>query len=107
MLIEMVEAAERTLVQAGGTNMNTWIVGNVPIGHQVYKHPQSILDVERGSKELGEKNFFMKARIMAGQANLKDNKLNLGDFQWLTKDELQKALDTCIWAAIRNIVTER
>lgn len=107
VLIESPEAAERIIIQTGGTNMNTWVVGNVPIGHQIYGYPQSIRDDGKGSEEVGEKNFFMKARILAGQANLKDNVLDLRDYQWLAKDELRKLLHPSIWAAIRNIIAER
>ena len=87
--------------------MNTWVVGNVPIGHQNVKYPQGLVDQEKGIEQLGEKLFFMKARIMAGQANLTDNKLGLEDFKWLAKDEIQKAVSPQYWNAVRNMLAER
>lgn len=86
--------------------MNTWLVGRVPIGHaQIeYKSPKK---TETGLQEQGSKTFFMKARIMAGQANLKDNKLGLQDFKWLHKDELKTAVDGDYWRQIKNMLSER
>ena len=94
-------------MQNGGVNMNTWVVGNVPIGHQVFKYSQLITDPERGIGYKGEKIFFMKARIMAGQASLKDNKLGIEDFQWLVKEELQNAFHPRDWSAVKNLLPDR
>jgi len=38
---------------------------------------------------LGARTFFMKARIMAGQANLEGNQFGLSRFKWLTKKEIE------------------
>ncbi|KAJ4343618.1 hypothetical protein N0V95_006626 [Ascochyta clinopodiicola] len=99
-------AAQRIITQSGGVNMNTWLVGHVPVGHAQleYKTPRS---TETGLQEQGAKTFFLKARIMAGQANLKDNKLGLQDFQWLHKDELKTAVDGDYWRQIKNMLAER
>lgn len=83
--------------------MNTWVIGNVPIGHQVIS---SRLD-GKGTDPAGVKRFFMKARIMAGQANLQGNKFGLEDFKWLSKDEIQKEFHPQDWHAVRNILAER
>ena len=101
------QAAERLLVQSAGPNMNTWVVGNVPIGHQIFNYPQRIVNKEKGFERVGEKIFYMKARIMAGQANLKDNKFGLKDFKWLAKDEIQKIFHLRDWMVVRNILAER
>ena len=87
--------------------MNTWVVGNIPIGHQIYNYAQSIVNEKKGSVLRGEKVFFMKARILAGQANLEDNKFELEDFQWLAKEEIQKAFSPRNWNAVKNILPER
>lgn len=87
--------------------MNTWVVGNIPVGHQVYNYCQGIVNEEKGSVLRGEKIFFMKARILAGQANLKDNQFGLDDFQWLVKEEIQKAFQPRDWNAVKNILPER
>lgn len=94
-------------MQSAGPNMNTWIVGNMPIGHRAITYPQKRLDKETGAERLGEKVFFMKGRIMGGQANLKDNKFGLVDFKWLAKDEIEKELHPRDWNPVRNILLER
>ncbi|KAL9005387.1 MAG: hypothetical protein Q9188_001829 [Gyalolechia gomerana] len=100
-------AAERILVQTGGLNMNTWIVGNIPLGHYIRNYSVPAKDKEKSVETRGEKYFFMKGRIMAGQANLKDNAQGLTDFQWLAKDELEKVLLPRDWSATKNILAER
>lgn len=80
--------------------MNTWFVGNVPIGHYHYKSPIK----EAESTYLGKKVFFMKARIMAGQAALSNNKRDLVDFKWLTKEEIREATEKEYWRAVRHLL---
>ncbi|KAL8731433.1 MAG: hypothetical protein Q9166_003408 [cf. Caloplaca sp. 2 TL-2023] len=100
-------AAERIIVQAGGVNMNTWVVGNIPLGHYIMNYGATAEKKDNPEELRGEKYFFMKGRIMAGQANLTDNKLGLTDFQWLAKDEIRKTLTPRDWNAIKNILAER
>ncbi|KAL8684254.1 MAG: hypothetical protein Q9224_006486 [Gallowayella concinna] len=103
-------AAERIIVQAGGVNMNTWVVGNIPLGHHIHNYgvtAENKKDDGPAAGMKGEKFFFMKGRIMAGQANLTDNKLGLADFQWLAKDEIQKILTPRDWNAVKHILAER
>lgn len=86
--------------------MNTWVVGNVPIGH----HQEDFLKAVKtpsGLNELGLKTFFMKARIMAGQANLKDNAFGFTDFKWLTKEEIHSEVKGGYWSSIKNMLAER
>ena len=106
-LNETMQAAERVLVQTGGVNMNTWIVGNAPVGHYNMIFPEPIVDEEKKVERLGEKTFFMRARIMAGQANLHQNKFGLTDFRWLTKDEVVKHVQPDYWNGIRHMLSER
>ena len=105
--IECWKVAERIIVQTGGVNMNTWVVGNMPVGHQVYNYSQAIVDKDTGTETRGEKVFFMKARIMAGQANLVDNKYGLEEFRWLDREEIQKAFHPRDWNAVKNILPDR
>ena len=85
--------------------MNTWVVGNAPIGHYQYDLLPQLREQTQNPNELGFKTFFMKARIMAGQANLTGT--DLVDFKWLAKEEVQKAVETRYWRAIRNMLAER
>lgn len=99
--------------------MNTWLVGNHPIGHYVFTfikpHLNKILpnrlvstsDEEFEREEHGVKVFFMKGRIMAGQADLSKNEYEDQDFQWLAKDEIEKAVTPGYWSSIKNMLAER
>ena len=92
--------------------MNTWVVGKVPLGHQIYNYPQHLIE-DAAEKEgepgqlLGEKTFYMKARIMAGKPALQDNSLGLLDYQWLAKEEMQRVLSPSDWSSVKNIIAER
>jgi large subunit ribosomal protein L46 len=61
----------------------------------------------RNTELLGEKLFFMKARIMAGQANLKDNKSGFKDFKWLAREELEKQMERPYWNSVKNMLPAR
>ncbi|KAL8792715.1 MAG: hypothetical protein Q9195_004690 [Heterodermia aff. obscurata] len=108
-------AAERTLIQSAGFNMNTWIVGNWPVGHQILNYPQPRSQPPSSYPStnpplppiLGQKTFFMKARLLAGQADLKNNSLDLQDFKWLAKEEIQRVLDAREWNAVKGCLSER
>lgn len=112
----MIQAAERILVRAAGINMNTWIIGNHPIGHYQYDHtagpriatvPKHHRVAEHQQQEYGEKVFFMKTRIMAGQADLENNAYGDSDFAWLAKEEIQQRVSMKYWSYISNMLTER
>lgn len=85
--------------------MNTWLVGHVPIGHHEFLYPKA--RTTGSLQEQGAKTFFLKARIMAGQVNLKENKLGLQDFKWLSKDEVKSEVDGSYWHSIKNMLAER
>ena len=87
--------------------MNTWVVGNMPIGHNVYNYKYPIVNKKDGFELRGEKVFFMKARILAGQANLTNNKFGYEDFHWLSKEEIQKTFNARDWNAVKTILPER
>ncbi|EME45557.1 hypothetical protein DOTSEDRAFT_71307 [Dothistroma septosporum NZE10] len=114
------QAAERILIQAGGINMNTWVVGNHPVGHFAAAYRKSPIlskipanrlvstsKEELEQEEYGEKVFFMKSRIMAGQADIAKNELGDQEFQWLTKEEIQQRVAPHYWSQIKNMLTER
>ena len=87
--------------------MNTWVIGNMPVGHQVHNHPNATTHEPSATKVKGEKTFYMKARIMDGQVNLEDNSLGIEDFHWATMDEMQKSLHPRDFAAVRSVLVER
>ena len=94
----------RVLEEAAGVNMNTWMVGRVPVAHFV-KQPEFREDSSMVRR--GEKTFFLKGRILAGQADLKNNKMGLSDFNWLTKDELKEKFDEDYFHAVRLMMANR
>ena len=98
------QTAERVLEQAAGVNMNTWIVGRVPVAHHV-KEPVHKADGAVDKK--GQKTFYLKGRIMAGQADLKDNPFGYTDFKWLTKGELEEELSPKYLKGVRNMMSDR
>ena len=87
--------------------MNTWVVGNVPIGHYVEDYYRPIEDTQNRSIQLGNKTFFMKGRIMAGQASLNNNQFGLTEFRWLAKEEIQQLVSPKYWSMTENMLTER
>ena len=82
--------------------MNTWVVGNAPVGFHTlrYEEPSS----KPGEELLGEKTFFMKGRIMAGQFVLKNSSMGLKAFKWLAKEELEQELDPLYFKSIRHML---
>lgn len=119
------KAAERTIIQSAGVNMNTWIVGNHPVGHYQYDYqnpsvrtlthhevaPEEAASVPAVQKttqlELGEKVFFMKVRIMAGQADLSKNLFGLQEFKWLSKGEIEGVVTRKYWSDVKGMLMDR
>lgn len=83
--------------------MNTWVVGRVPVAHVVTEPVVKDGTVEKK----GQKTFFLKGRIMAGQADLKDNRFGYTDFKWLTREELEKELSPEYFRGVRNMMADR
>ena len=99
-----MKAAERVIVKTAGLNMNTWVVGNAPIGHYILKpKPAS----EQSSAQPGEKTFFMKGRIMAGQADLAENIYGLSKFMWLTREEIERKVSKNYFTYVKDMLAER
>lgn len=82
--------------------MNTWVVGHVPVGHHTIK-PKAIDQ----ATITGERTFFMKGRIMAGQANLEGNKFGLKDFRWSTREEVERLVTPKYYSYVRNMLADR
>lgn len=122
---EFWQAAQRTLAQTCGVNMNTWFVGNHPVGHFVNyiknagknksspPPPSSSPSTPAPSQSTdaalpaGEKTFFMKGRIMAGQADIEGNEMDVEDFRWLAKEEIQNTVTPQYWASVKNMLVEQ
>lgn len=119
--------------------MNTFFVGNHPVGHYVHQFPspqtpepaasiqpkshdqkataeaskptpdtaskQAIAAANDTTLVDGEKIFFMKARILAGQADLSiaQNK-TIEDFKWVSKEELETLVTPEYWLRVKNML---
>ncbi|KAK2031805.1 NUDIX domain-containing protein [Colletotrichum zoysiae] len=93
------EAAQRILDETAGVNMNTWMVGRVPVAAYVKK--------PTATEGKGQKTFFLKARIMAGQADLSACKHQYKEFKWLTREELREVLEPGYYRSVRNMMADR
>lgn len=87
--------------------MNIWMVGFHPAGHHVYKNRKPHVDKTTGIMTHGEKTFFMKTRIMAGQADLSASVEKLKDFKWLSKDEIPQYVQPQYYSNIKNMLADR
>ncbi|KAF2725999.1 hypothetical protein K431DRAFT_309008 [Polychaeton citri CBS 116435] len=112
------EATSRIIAAALGPNIHTWTVANHPVAYygssfkapdmtKVPKHPDIKHSVSLELEEYGEKVFFMKGRVMAGQVDLKENQYGNREWAWLSKDEVQEKVTEEYWRAIRNSLAER
>ena len=51
-----------------------------------------------------EKTFFMKARIFAGQADVRQEMKAYQDFKWLSKEEIQEKVAPSYWSRIKDML---
>lgn len=94
--------------------MNTWFVGNHPVGHLLLLNPEA-KEIEESTEikstenmpVRGDKIFFMKARIMAGQADLDGNRLDVQDFKWLAKNEIEGHVHPYYWSRVKNMLADQ
>lgn len=85
--------------------MNTWIVGRHPVAYQHWEPTYQDDETAEGGRSLkrrGGNVFFLKGRIMAGQADLTDNGFDFVDFKWLTKDELKEQLQPALYQSVET-----
>ena len=87
--------------------MNTWMVGFHPAGHHVHNNLKPRVDKTTGVATNGEKTFFIKSRIMAGQADLSASTEQLKDFKWLSKDEISQYVSQQYYSNIKNMLADR
>ncbi|KIY43692.1 hypothetical protein FISHEDRAFT_52784 [Fistulina hepatica ATCC 64428] len=99
------QAAQRDLFRECGNKMDTWIVGRNPIG--MYKPAAaSVPNVPLQELSLRQKIvFFFKVHIMAGQCHL-NPELNLADFAWLTKQEIQNRMSPDYWDGVKDMLSD-
>jgi len=106
--LNSIQSATRIIRQAAGVNMNTWVVSNHPIAHVELDHQNPQVN-ENGHLVKKDLVFFMKARIMAGQADLSNNELGLKEFKWLCKEEIHKLFNQTpyYWNRLDSFLPQR
>lgn len=85
--------------------MNVWMVGRHPIAVEqrepTYRKDETSPDGQT-LKQRGCNTFYLKGRIMAGQADLENNPHGVTDFKWLTREELEEHLQPGLFSSVEN-----
>jgi large subunit ribosomal protein L46 len=117
-----VQAAKRVLDESCGPNMNTWQVARHPVGYynlqysnretmmpekDTSKSPSEVPSVHETAPTVGEKTFFIKTRIFAGQANVDQPTKTYEDFAWLAKEEIEAKVHPRYWTRVKNMLVEQ
>lgn len=89
--------------------MNTWLVGRHPIAYEEWK---PVYKSEEGKEGLtlarrGLNVFYLRARIMAGQADLTNNLHGADAFKWLTREEIQEHVHPNTFESVEQTMPER
>lgn len=83
--------------------MNTWMVARHPIAHETHEPIYTDDETAEGGRALkrrGRTIFYLKGRIMAGQADITGNEYGVIDFMWLTKEELKATLQPVLYSSV-------
>lgn len=87
------DVAPASVTEILGDKMDIWMVSNLPIG--LYK-PENAAD---------EKTYFLRGHVLAGNAELtKGSERQAEEFQWLTKEEIEKMLDSKYWSNVEDLL---
>lgn len=85
--------------------MNIWMVGRHPIAVEqrapMYRKDETSAD-GLTLKQRGANTFYLKGRIMAGQADLENNGYGITDFKWLTREELKEHLQPEVFSSVEK-----
>ena len=76
----MHDVAPASVTDSLGNKMDIWLVSNLPVG------------VHKAAGEGGEKTYFLRGHVLAGNAELAKDKKEVEEFQWLTKEEIEKLM---------------
>lgn len=77
------QIAPASVTETLGNKIDIWMVSNLPVG--LYKSTS-------GTAAAAEKTYFLRAHVLAGNAELA-NKEQVEEFQWLTKEEIEKLME--------------
>lgn len=88
-------------------NMNTWFVGRHPVAYERWEPVYAGKEKKQRLSTRGKDVFYLRARIMAGQADLTGNEYGAQAFKWLTREELQTHLHPHTFASVQNTLPEQ
>lgn len=94
------ESTSRILSTLAGRNMNTWTVGQVPVGHISYQFAEPDMGYH------GNKVYFLRSRIFAGQCKLQEQS-GIENFGWFTREEIEQKVDPAFWKSISSMLASQ
>eukprot|EP01114_Cavostelium_apophysatum_P014180 TRINITY_DN3611_c0_g1_i1.p1 TRINITY_DN3611_c0_g1~~TRINITY_DN3611_c0_g1_i1.p1 ORF type:complete len:308 (+),score=58.81 TRINITY_DN3611_c0_g1_i1:50-973(+) len=94
--------AQRELSEECGSLMNTFFIGNAPVGSYTYKIPSTLQEKYGNSQKT--RVFFYKARYLMGPIRL--NKNELEDHLWVTKSELKEYLAPEYYEYVKDLLMD-
>ncbi|EST08307.1 Ribosomal protein L46 [Kalmanozyma brasiliensis GHG001] len=87
------DVAPASVTEILGNKMDIWLVSNLPIG--LYKPAEGA----------DEKTYFLRGHVLAGNAELtKGAERQAEEFQWLTKEEIEKLMDGKYWSNVEELL---
>lgn len=95
----LTDSSSRVLTSLAGRNMKTWQVGKIPVGHLQYPYQD-----RHGHP--GNKVFFMKSRIFAGQCQLSRD-AGVVEYGWFTSDEVNEKVDERYWKQVKAMLASQ
>lgn len=91
LILVFFQVAPSSVTDILGNKMDIWMVSNLPVG--LYKPADAAVD----------KTYFLRGHVLAGNAEL--NKGNdVEEFQWLTKEEIEKLMDSTYWSNVEDLL---
>lgn len=87
--------------------MNIWFIGRHPIAYEEWN---PVYEGEEGNKTLARRGlnvFYLRAKIMAGQADLTNNEYSADAFKWLTREEVQEHVHPNTFESVEKTMPER
>jgi len=94
--------AERELKEECGDLLNTFFIGNAPMGYISYPIPKDLQPKFDNAHKT--KLFFYKARYLRGPIRL--NAEELEDHLWVTKQEMKEYFDPALYNYVSKIIME-
>ncbi|KAI9033296.1 hypothetical protein DFJ74DRAFT_753877 [Hyaloraphidium curvatum] len=99
---ELLHEAAQRFMKEDYADLDTWVVGRVPIGFYTYLFREDDKASRALFRNLGANVFYMKAHVMSGQIQqLKDR---AKEWAWVTKEELKEMTAPDYYEAIKDML---